>query len=439
MENQTRREEALDFIARGKTLYGMDRFEDALAYYKRAEGCDGRNPDVYLGEGECLIMLDRFAEAKSAYEKLLLIDKNSAQALFHLGNVAFLQGDGKTGREYYAKALNAGFDDPQLYLNLGFMQINEGMYEECVSAFNKALAMNKFLPEAWLNKAKAYMAMNKLDEALQALEGMIQYTPEYFEGHHYKFIVLLNQGQREEAEATLQQMERLFPDDMAVRMDRLHYLEVQGDAPKALAYLEENFPGDVSDELRMEKAKILCGVEGRDEEALALLCQLFESGKEALRGEAGYFGMSLAYSTGRLSEAKKLCEALLERPERDSNYYNALYMRAQILDRLGGAAEAKEAYQFAADELRMATAENPDAMDLYLLRVLTLRGLRRLQDALDLVNYILSVNPNSVEALFVRMQIYEEMHLKAEAAADRKRIAGDGGLTASLFQAMGLQ
>ena len=429
-------EMAMDYLAQGKTLYGLDRFEEAIGYYKKAEAMDSSLRDVYLAEGEAFIMLDRFEEAKTAYQNILLLQKEDGEAYFHLGNVAFLQEDAAQGREWYAKAVNAGFSEPEMYMNLGYMFYEEGKLDEAIKQFNKALMLNKFQPQAWLYKAKAYLTLGKKPEAIQALDGMIQYTPEYFEGHHYRFLLSMQNGDREEAKQIVDRMLHLFPDDPSVWMDHLIYVETSGDAAAALEIYERHFAEFTDPDHLLEKAKILCGLPGREMEGLSLLKEIAEGGVSELAQSACQLTMIQYISQKDFSNALIWCEKLLHVPEQGMEYYNALYFMGFIHGKLGNTEEAKKSYEFAVAELRRASGKNPGLMDLYLLRCYALRGLGETQQALELVNYVLSVVPGMPEALYVRAEIYDDLHRGEEAAMDREKLGQAHGLLEMTLQTL---
>ena len=424
---------AQEYNAQGRVLYHADHFEEALSYFKKAEASDPSYRDSYLNQGECLIMLDRFDEAKDAYQKMLLLNKNDGEAYFHLGNVAFLQNDAEAGRDHYAHAVNAGYDDANIYLNMGYILYNDGRYDDAIAQFNKALTRNKFLAQAWLYKGHAHLASERQEEALQAFDGMIQHIPEVFEGHHYKAVLLMQLGRMEEANEVTRRMERMFPDDEAVWLDRLLYLELTGDPDRALVYYGERFGQSKQPRHLMEKAKILLSLKDRIHEGVELLESLAAEEGEWSR-EAALLALTAGLPLKRFDACLTQCEALLKGDQRDDAYYSALYYKGFILARMGRAEESTKAYETAIAELRMANAQEPAKLDLYILRAMALRDTGKNDKALEICNYLLTLRPDMPEALYMRAEIYETMGRADEARADRAQLGRNPGAYAPMLQ-----
>ena len=98
----------------GKSLYAVQKYEEAINYYNLAIEEDPMFIDSYFNIGEAYVMVNKFEEAKKSFNNVLLIDKNNGLVYFHLGNIAFLEDNFNDGRAYYAKAINLGFTHSHL-------------------------------------------------------------------------------------------------------------------------------------------------------------------------------------------------------------------------------------------------------------------------------------------------------------------------------------
>jgi tetratricopeptide (TPR) repeat protein len=421
-----------EYNAQGKVLLSAGNYEAALKYFDKAEAEDPMLRETYMNQGECHIYLGEYDKAKSAYEKALLLDKQDGEVYFHLGNIAFLQEQADEGRTQYANAVNAGYDDPQMYIHLGFMLLNENSPEKAVEQFNKALARDKFQAEAWLNKAKAYASMGRMPEALQALDGMIEYLPEIFEGHHYKALFLCEQRRYPEAQVVLDKALRLFPDDIDLHFDQLLLLEAQERLSQALKYYGEHFAESENPLHLHEKAKLLAAND-RVEEALILYDLLFQCEDIDIAREARFSSMLLYMQQGEKDKAIAQCDTLIEPGHKDNNYYTCLYLKGAMLDKSGDSYHAKRAYEFAVAELRLASSGDPGVLDYYLIRALCLKELREFTKAFDIIEYLLSLNPQMAEALYIRSQLYKATYDDEKAEADLQAMRAIGGTVSHVF------
>ena len=419
---------AMEYVMQGKTLHNMDRYNEALSYFAKAEAADPMYKETYFAQGESYIMLEQYDNAQDAYEKALMIDKKDGQVYFHLGNVAFLKDDDKTGREYYAKAILNGYDDAQLYMNMGFMLFNEGDFEASIEQFNKALAKDEFMAEAWLHKAKAYVNMDKNAQAIQALSNMIELMPEVADGHHLKFILEMGEKKLADAEKTINKALRIFPDSGDLCYDRLLLLEAQEKMEEALAYLEENFPDTDEPVLLIEKAKILATNAERLEEADKIFDALGANEDKDIARDALYAKAMMKIAHGQFGQSAAALETLMASEEHDIDFFVHAIMHAQVLEKLERKPEAEVKIQALLPEIRMACLRDKD-LAYYLLRAMYHRFVGEMDQALEMVNFLISVEPGLGDAYYVRAQIYEEIHEPEKAEADKQMVVSLGGET----------
>ena len=119
-------------------------------------------------------------------------------------------------------------------------------------------------------------------------------------------------------------------------------------------------------------------------------------------------------------KAKRYAQELVDKEEYDDFYYSGLYMRAVSLLRTGdkGATAAlKEANKL----FRAACARNPGYVQYYLYRAVCHKELGELNDALEMLDYIVTVAPELAEGYYLRSQVYTELGQTEKAAEDRTR------------------
>lgn len=69
------------------------------------------------------------------------------------------------------------------YSELGYTYSRMGDLENAMTYLNKAIEINKYLPEAYLNKCVVFMQAQRQDLALSELEKLIKYNPDYAMGY----------------------------------------------------------------------------------------------------------------------------------------------------------------------------------------------------------------------------------------------------------------
>lgn len=414
---------AEEYNQQGKLLYKVNKYEEAIELYKKAEADDPMYAETYFNMGEAYVMLDKYDEARASFKKVLLIDKNNGETYFHLGNIEFLCDNNSAGREYYAQAINNGFVDYQLYFNLASVCEDEGNYEDAVKNYNRAIRIDNLRPEAKFRKAQIYMATHNYPEAVQALDSMIASNPEVFEGYHYKTLLLIEEGKFDDAETVLKHAIELFPDDEAFLFDRVLLLEKMEKYDEALDILS-NISSESSDVL-LEKGKIYLA---KNNEAESIKCfeTVIENEGSEFNAEARFYLINIYNFKKEYDNVLRYCEEVIGAGSKSTYYYSAVFFRAEAIMNSKPEAEAKAAFEEALKIFRRGCSENPGFMDLYVYRALCSKALKDYDNALEMVNYIINLDENFGDAYLIRSEIYKDLNEPEKAAEDRKTAESKG-------------
>ena len=402
----------------GKTLFSCDKYSEAIKKYEQAMSENPMYLPTYFNACEAYIMADKFDEAKKMMKKVLMVDKNSGEAYFHLGNIALLEEDYEEGKIQYAKAINAGYDIPQIYINLASVAEENDEWEDAISYYTKAIVRDRTCYAAKIRKIQIYMMMNMHSDALNSAEELIETNPEIFEGHHLKFIVLATTGKLEEASATLDKAQKLFPDDQGFVLDRVKLLELQECFQEALDLLnnvdEKVVPKEV---IYTEKAQLMISLDNIDG-AKALL-EGYDD--KPIMPEMKKVLITIYIEENNYKGILQCAEKILSLEEFDSNYFSALYYKAYALKMLGENSKAEDAYENAARVMQQACSVNSGVLDLYIYRAICYRELKNYDKANEMLDYVVAVDENIAETHYVRYLVYSD--LKDERAEGELNIA----------------
>ena len=105
----------------------------------------------------------------------------------------------------------------------------------------------------------------------------------------------------------------------------------------------------------------------------------------------------------------------------DEYYRAALYYQALALDRMGRRGEAVEAYRRAVRIYRNETLQKPNLVDAYLYRAMALRDLEEYDSALEVLDFILSLNDKLAEPYTIRAEIYRQQNRESEAREEMEK------------------
>ena len=84
--------------------------------------------------------------------------------------------------------------------------------------------------------------------------------------------------------------------------------------------------------------------------------------------------------------------------------------------------EALPLYRDAVNEFRGQSLASPGNLDAYLLRVLCLRDMEQYEKALELLDYVITLQPEKAEPRLVRVTLLEALGRNEEALEETKTV-----------------
>ena len=87
----------------------------------------------------------------------------------------------------------------KVLLHRGMDKVKQKKFEEALETFERVLAMNQEIPEAWNNRGVAFYGLGRFEEALQSYDRCLAIDPENLDALRNKGFLLRNQKRLEEA------------------------------------------------------------------------------------------------------------------------------------------------------------------------------------------------------------------------------------------------
>ncbi|MDF1562568.1 MAG: tetratricopeptide repeat protein [Deltaproteobacteria bacterium] len=157
----------------GVRLFQARRFEEAIPHLEKAlAATTDRDGQVNLlaAIGNCHNELDRYDEALGFYRRALALDPESATVLTNIGVAYRLKGDYDEAERNYLAALALEPDYAELHASLGALAVFREDYDKAIRHLERAAKLDDGLPVVHSNLAIAYASVERFEDAERALK-----------------------------------------------------------------------------------------------------------------------------------------------------------------------------------------------------------------------------------------------------------------------------
>lgn len=420
-----------EWLQQGKILLGSGQSEEAIRFFDKVLSKEPMQFDAYICRGIAKADGDDLENALSDFKKANMLNKKHPDPYFHMGNVAFMQGDFQKGVQNYNQAISSGYNEPDLYFHFGMVYEETEDFEAAIRHYTKAIHLDELNPVYRVRKVVCQIRTNHLNEAIETLDELHLIAPDSFEYYHMKSIVYVQIGQFDKADQILSEATALFPDDIDLLNDRIRLLVSKNDLGEALICLEHAKKVAVNDndrkELLISEGRIYGGQE-KYKEASECLNEALSLGDETpSHYEAAYLLVNISQMIKDYDEMLFAAEKLKEGADINAYSLAGWYYEA-LAHQLKGKAGWREMYEQAIRTYRRVAMDDPSRIDAYLYRAMCCKDIKNHQKALEMVDYIIALQPQNGMLHVVKAGIYEDMGQKAEAQKEQALAQSLGGL-----------
>lgn len=301
-----------------------------------------------------------------------------AQGLDEEGNIQLLAALGSLTEQYP--------DQPALWYARALTLQAEGNPEAALKATDRALRLDRRHRESQLLKVRLLYDLDQKKDAFRYLERMLRKDPDAKRARVLYVRLLIQDRRLKEAGEQLDYLNELFPEDLDLRLSLALLAMEQGEREHATATLNDLLEqGYRSDEIHMYLAHA-AELEGNQAEALEHYLSV--QGENRLRARVQ--ASRLMYLLERDQEAAGLMSQLRDRhPDQMPALYAA---EADMLSRRGTPAEAMTL-------LNRALNDFPDNTELLYARAMTAERLDNLAQLEADLQRVLEIKPNDPTAL----------------------------------------
>ena len=295
-----------------------------------------------------------------------------------------------------------------------------------VRNYSKAVMRDALRPDIRIRKARLLIEGNHIPEAIQTLDETILTNPDVFEGYHLKFSLLLQLRQFDEAEKLLDQAIVLFPKDPGFALDKASLHIEKKEFSETLEMLTGIEAANASEDEVLRKVYMLRAQVYAAREDVKSAIDSLEKAK-AITEAAGEFDSEVVFllsnchlATEEYEKVLIYARQLLEKADDGYNKETARYFEPLALKMLGLMDEALPLYDDAISEYRNQSLATPGNLDAYLLRTMCLRDIEQYDKALELIDYVITLQPERAEPRMLRVAILEALGRNDEAVEETK-------------------
>ena len=335
--------------------------------------------EAQLARAKELSLQDKPEEALEVITALDDGDDLGGLICFARGNIYLQLGQFALADENYNLAINKGFVDFKLYMNLAGANVQMGRPHRAELLYRQAAELDptEIFPLGMVCQLR--LEAGDLDGAVAVSEEMIARHPTLIDGFRLKLETMLATGLFEDAMALLTEIEARFSAHPAYILFRAFVLSKLESPDTALGYLEERESCFFDEEARVlyarEQVRLLTLL-GKFEEAKPLLQDLYQDGGR----DAGLALIVEATMRKDMQEVLRLTEELSteDAPRNPVLVYILLY-RAAAFWQIDERAQYRETLKRIMDVLREAGDEL--GLEMRLMRVGVLEQLEQYTEA----------------------------------------------------------
>jgi tetratricopeptide (TPR) repeat protein len=156
---------------------------------------EGRFPEegrAYFRKGRAQRMLEQYSDAVNSFTRAVSDVPGGqdaeymADALMYRGICWYYMGEADLARGDFeqASATGSGYQDPRVFLWIGFTHHQQGNHRDAIKSYSEAVAKAPTFALAHINKGRAYMDLKEYKQAIKCFNDAIRAEPDVGENYY---------------------------------------------------------------------------------------------------------------------------------------------------------------------------------------------------------------------------------------------------------------
>lgn len=178
--------------AKQAETYLKSAIDDADAIINKFEGRFPEEGRAYFRKGRAQRMLKQYSDAVNSFTRAVSdIPQGQdaeyiADALMYRGICWYYMGEPDLARGDFeqASSTGSGYQDPRIFLWIGFTHHQQGNHRDAINSYGEALAKKPGYALAHVNKGRAYMDLKEYKRALECFNDAIRWEPDVGDNYY---------------------------------------------------------------------------------------------------------------------------------------------------------------------------------------------------------------------------------------------------------------
>jgi len=152
-------------------------WETAIKNYKEVLAIDDKNANAHFQLAQIYTGLSKLADAEQEATEATRLDPDNKWYLEMLASVYMSQGKGKEATDVFKTLISKFQNNPEYYLNLGFLQSKTGQFEAAIKTYEQ-FEKNFGLDEnVVMEKKNLFLRLNKFNDAVNEIQKLVDEFP----------------------------------------------------------------------------------------------------------------------------------------------------------------------------------------------------------------------------------------------------------------------
>lgn len=152
-------------------------WETAIKNYKEVLAIDDKNSNAHFQLAQIYTELNKLADAEQEATEASRLDPDNKWYLEMLASIYMGQGKGKEATDVFKTLISKFSNNPEYYLNLGFLQSKTGQFEAAIKTY-ELFEKNFGLDEnVVMEKKNLFLRLNKFNDAVNEIQKLVDEFP----------------------------------------------------------------------------------------------------------------------------------------------------------------------------------------------------------------------------------------------------------------------